>query len=747
VNGWRASRVWLSCVVLGCVAAFANGPDAGAADGVTQLTAPETGCTYVNPQLSGNGQWLVAEARCPSTSQDENYQIVRIERASGRMQLLTPPRYPSGAPSVSSDGQRIVFLSRGEFIPGQNPDHLEQVFLFDAVTPRYTQLTRLRHTHARRGMGSPRISGNGETVVFASDADLVSGLNQDGNTELFLFDVRSGQLHQGTQTQEPAAHNHPFINYNGQTVVFLGNHPPFANGLSTGLYRWSPKTDTVQRLLDTPHPDAGAFIELAMSSSGNRVVFRGKHDFLGENPNRYVVLFTLDVATGIVRQVVHSRGCSSGHPALSADGLRLAFVSNCGFDQLNPKRDPNLFLMRLDSGEVVQLTDTDNYAAVIGTLTMDESGRLVAVSIGDELKGMVNPDRLLQVAILNLPSMEAVAEAPIRMVLAEDVSGLVVSRHEPGTIYVSGPKIGIMRSQDEGRSWKLASHGLGSEGVICLVENPNQKGVLLAGTSEAGVYKTTDGGYNWFHANNGLTDKRILALVVDSLMSEVIYAETPTGLYRSQDAGERWQQISQPLLLQSADSGHQGASPASLPGISSTPVAGHRLLSVPGSIGRLLKLSETGAFLLHVEEAEWLEVKTPRVPHWVVATSKGHVWLIGTSQGVYRAEQLNGEWVPVTDLPAEPIPPITIGPAETLYAATYRGIYLSADGALTWSRIGDLHDITRLMPASSRGTMLISALKDGSLRLSRDGGAQWSPLVIPAPSPQGVQSVLFRPVQ
>ncbi|MER3423990.1 MAG: hypothetical protein C4293_12945, partial [Nitrospiraceae bacterium] len=109
-------------------------------------------------------------------------------------------------------------------------------------------------------------------------------------------------------------------------------------------------------------------------------------DLLGENPDRNIELFIFDVTAGIARQVTHTRGCTSAHPALSADGLRLLFVSNCRFGTLNPDLDTNLFLMRLDTGELSQVTDSGTSAAV-ETPTMDQSGRLLAVSLGAELSG------------------------------------------------------------------------------------------------------------------------------------------------------------------------------------------------------------------------------------------------------------------------------------------------------------------------------------------------------------------------
>src|SRR5206468_12907092 len=151
----------------------------------------------------------------------------RIERTSDQAQTLTPPGLQSVSPTLSGDGQRIAFVSNADLVPGQNSHHLDQVFLFDATAHRYTQLTHIRHTDTARAVHSPRISVGGETVVFVSNGDLLSGQNQDANLELFLFDVSSGQLLQVTRTEAPARHQSPLVSHDGQTVACLAAHPPF----------------------------------------------------------------------------------------------------------------------------------------------------------------------------------------------------------------------------------------------------------------------------------------------------------------------------------------------------------------------------------------------------------------------------------------------------------------------------------------------------------------------------------------
>jgi photosystem II stability/assembly factor-like uncharacterized protein len=72
-------------------------------------------------------------------------------------------------------------------------------------------------------------------------------------------------------------------------------------------------------------------------------------------------------------------------------------------------------------------------------------------------------------------------------------------------------------------------------------------------TGQAGLYKTTDGGKTWLVINDGLpgragpcpsflstTIEHIYALAVNPTDSQIVYAATSEGLYKTTDGGESW---------------------------------------------------------------------------------------------------------------------------------------------------------------------------------------------------------------
>lgn len=741
VRGRAGGFLALSVVVLTALIGRAEGVAEVAPAPVTQLTSVEGDCSFLSPQLSGNGEWVAAVSVCPTADgMGQQHQVVRIERSSRQVQVLTPPGFQSLFPSLSADGRRLVFISNADLTPPHNAANLDQVFLFDASSGQYTQITRIQAAAIHRTVDNPRLSGDGETVVFVSNADLVKGENADGNLELFLYEVEAGVLSQVTHTESPARHQWPVISRDGGTLAFLGVHPPFKRPY-TGLYVWKRKTREVRRVSEMPAADSGAYTQLVMADQGRRVAFAARFDLLGENPDRNTELFSLDLETGIARQLTHTLGCSSANPWLAPDGMRLLFVSNCRFGDVNPGRHSNLFTMRVDTKEITRLTDSGLEAAVEVPVA-DLAGRLAALSIGAELRGMVNPKRLLQIALVSLPPAEPVAEPPPAFVSADELSAVVVSRHEEDVLYLASRRAGVLKSYDAGRQWRLMSFGLDSEAVTCLVEHPNQEGLLFAGTAEAGLFRTKNSGGLWLPINQGLGDLRILSLAVDPVYPDVLYAHTPSGLYWSLDQGDQWRPFGKPGARAGQAS---GAVPVSLADAAGARAEGaSALITLPGSRGRVAHLSESGLFRIDGEEGEgWVPLNTPAPARWAAVSPTG-TWFIGTGDLVYRADDPERGWEPATGLPpSRPGPPV-FGPGGLVYVVAKGVLYRSEDRGTTWAPLAALAGAARLLGREVTSGLVVAALDNGGLIISRNGGSDWGPLRIPAPSPEGIRAVLFK---
>jgi len=143
--------------------------------------------------------------------------------------------------------------------------------------------------------------------------------------------------------------------------------------------------------------------------------------------------------------------------------------------------------------------------------------------------------------------------------------------HKPGRLYMqnhggwagwdgpggSRPDIGVLRSDDHGKSWKSISKGLPSDFGFPIVVHPHDPEVAYVAPlvpqtrtcpdAAPAVWRTADGGGTWKRLAKGFPKKdsyfTILrdAMDIDDLKSPALYLGTTTGqLWIGRDGGEKW---------------------------------------------------------------------------------------------------------------------------------------------------------------------------------------------------------------
>lgn len=132
-------------------------------------------------------------------------------------------------------------------------------------------------------------------------------------------------------------------------------------------------------------------------------------------------------------------------------------------------------------------------------------------------------------------SWEAVNELP-----SAHLSGVIVDFGKPTAIYISGPGLGVARSDDDGKNWRTINSGLPNLEVTALARHSFQRETLYAWLQGDGIYRTEDGGANWKRVpDQGPPDKDVRGLTHSTLEGSMntgwLYAATPTGAYLSMD--------------------------------------------------------------------------------------------------------------------------------------------------------------------------------------------------------------------
>jgi len=255
---------------------------------------------------------------------------------------------------------------------------------------------------------------------------------------------------------------------------------------------------------------------------------------------------------------------------------------------------------------------------------------------------------------------------------------LVVAQGQTSTLYAGLESGGVYRSSDRGGHWTMASSGLTGPGqggttVRSLAVDPRDSQVVYAGTLD-GVFKSSNGGTVWERTGTTLAGKWVQALAVDPGNADVLYAGLSRGgmLFKSTNQGTNW-------------------IPASV-GLPSDSILAIAL--DPSRPGTLYAGTFAGGIFKSVDSAaNWTAVNTgltnssaqalamdPRTPNTVYAGL--------FIAGVFKSRDGGASWtsangglpnIPIYEIVADPLSP------GALYAGTLNGVYKSVDGGGSWA--------------------------------------------------------------
>ena len=224
-----------------------------------------------------------------------------------------------------------------------------------------------------------------------------------------------------------------------------------------------------------------------------------------------------------------------------------------------------------------------------------------------------------------------------------------------GDLLLAGINGGVARSDDAGASWSAHHFRAPAPLVTCLALSPafEDDGCALAGTFEDGVFRSSDGGVSWRAVNHGLFDHSVyvLALSPHFAADGIAYAGTGSGIYRSENGGRLWWDLTMPsgdetvLSLALSDDGALYAG-CEMHGLLRSQDAGESwetLLETNGAVNAIA-LTASGAIAAQVDHglllsrddgASWSEVEAENVDYAALGED-GETLLIAMSDGSIR---------------------------------------------------------------------------------------------------------------
>jgi Tol biopolymer transport system component len=310
----------------------------------------EDGGAVFQPTLSADGRYLAfACERCgliPGHPANRS-EIFLYDRVTGALTLATPATGGNDfslEPRISADGRFVAFRSYAtNLIPGQTDvPGTSDLFLFDRTTGGLTLVSHApgSATAARGDVLSVGLSGDGNFIAFTSNSDiLVPGqVDVNGLPDLFLYDRASG-----TNVLVSHAASSPLTAGNGSSL--------------------------------------SSFADVALSADGRFLAFASAAtDLLPEidDTNDTFDVFLYDRVTGTTQllSTAPRGGTADGgaaRPALSADGSRVAFVSQGNLFVLDRPSDTTTLVGRVHSAAPVTTNPPISFEP-----RLSENGRFVA---------------------------------------------------------------------------------------------------------------------------------------------------------------------------------------------------------------------------------------------------------------------------------------------------------------------------------------------------------------------------------
>ncbi len=265
---------------------------------------------------------------------------------------------------------------------------------------------------------------------------------------------------------------------------------------------------------------------------------------------------------------------------------------------------------------------------------------------------------------------------------------------DPDVFYMGGDVLGVYKTTDGARSWKIVNDGIQNYGVFSIATAPGDGNVVYALTLE-GMARSRDGAATWTPLNNTFADGLKItaerrgsnhAIAVDPRNADVVYAGSGSGdLFKSENGGDGWTRLDY-------------------------------LSALP-------------------EENGTVSEKGPIATVFIPASSSDTVYVAHTVQGLFRSTDAGATWTHYDALPKNAVA-LAGGWAnapKTLYAGFGKeGLYRSVDAGATWTKIETVESkyVVHDLCVDPRDANVVHVLStegwSGTCLVTRDGGATWT---------------------
>ena len=307
---------------------------------------------------------------------------------------------------------------------------------------------------------------------------------------------------------------------------------------------------------------------------------------------------------------------------------------------------------------------------------------------------------------------------------------VAIDPHAERVIF-AGTSEGLLRSEDSGHVWRIVS----PHAVRSIAFDPAVTGRIFFASSSGGILISTDAGKTLHDSNFGFTNRNFTVLTGagGTVYANSVYEPGSGGIYRTDDLGLRWS--------------HAGEEPS-----------GQEILAmsaVPEQPATLFAAGYHGVLKSVNGGKSWIEQKQlmptgdeGRITSLAALTAESV--LIATDKGVFRSS--GGPWQPVKLPGSASVQSLQRSGKKTVAALAGRKAFVSMDSGYTWAACGNPSAGSAWYglafdsaPGAGESPAALAATSEGLFR-SADGCATWTK-IIGGMQAETVSVILFHPTR
>jgi hypothetical protein len=313
--------------------------------------------------VSGDGRYVAFESQADnlSTADDDSVTNVYVrDMETGQTTLISRnsagvgANGDSGAPAISPAGVFVAFESQADNLSDADNDAVKNVYLHNMVSGETTLISRADDGSPADGdSGDPSISAAGKVIAYESRATNLSAEDDDASMDVFTYSTELATTSLISRINGSGAGAHgdsfdPSISKNGLRIAFASNADDIYSDdrdLGTNIYVAEPRFRLFQHLNRTStsgfvdEPANGSSTEPVIAADGGFVAFTSTATNLDTTIGAPSNIFLRYISAKNTTLVSRGQGAgapfieSSFSPAISGDGLSVAFISGIGAAQ------------------------------------------------------------------------------------------------------------------------------------------------------------------------------------------------------------------------------------------------------------------------------------------------------------------------------------------------------------------------------------------------------------------------------